>query len=116
MAGERVLCISYDPTLSRMRELILEQAGYTVHSVVGNKAGMLAAETYSFDIFIVGNAAERKVRQEMTSWLKGHFPSTPVIALKRSEYESPIEDADCATATVDPAAWLNTVNDCITPR
>ena len=113
MAGERVLCISYDPTLSRIRELILERAGYTVHSVVGNQAGMLAAQTTRCDIFMVGNTAEREVREEMAGWLKRRFPTTPVIALKRWEYESPIPGADCVTATVDPAEWLKIVCDCL---
>jgi hypothetical protein len=113
MAGERVLCISYDRTLGKIRELILEQAGYTVRSVVGNQAGMLAAETDCFDIFIVGNTARREVREQMAGWLKQRFPSTPVIALKRWEYESPITEADCVTATVDPAEWLKIVCECL---
>ncbi|HZR29646.1 MAG TPA: hypothetical protein VFA71_12785 [Terriglobales bacterium] len=113
MAGDRVLSIAYDPTLSKIRELILERAGYQVHSVIGNEAGILAAQKHNFDLFILGNTAEYAVRQEMANFLKSYSQQTPLIALKRFEYEAPIEGADCASATMDPSLWLKTVSDCL---
>jgi len=49
MSIGRVLSIAYDPTLAKIRDLILRNAGYEVRSVIASQAGMAAADEEPFE-------------------------------------------------------------------
>ncbi len=103
-----VLQIGYYPTLLQTRQLMLEQNGYQVTSVLGNEQGMAVAPSQRFDVIVIGFSDTHAMRSGMVRWLKQHLPETPVVALLANTSET-FTDADCATLSEDPAVWLATV-------
>jgi hypothetical protein len=68
--AQKILSIAYDPILGKTRHMILEKAGYSARSVLGNDAGMRAAKGGKFAMFMVGYAAPGAERMKMIRWLK----------------------------------------------
>lgn len=108
-----ILSISYDQTLLRTRELLLEQMGHRVASAEG------FAEAYrfcsghheNFDLIVLGHSIPHEDKRAMISQCV-HSCSCPVLALLRSN-EPPVEEATRSVATSDPRAFLDVVQELI---
>lgn len=110
----QILSIAYDPDLGETRRMLLKEAGYSVHSVVGNDAGMKAAERANFRMFIVGHDAPELQRMKMVHWLKKNHPKIPVLALQASAFcGKEFGEANCVASVEDPDEWLQAVAQCV---
>src|SRR5579884_430156 len=90
----RILQVAYDPSLCKVRELILQKVGFDASSVVGNAAAQeLLNRDSHFDLVVVAWSAPLKVRREIVVWIKQRF-GLRVVAL-RSVTEPLIPEADC---------------------
>ena len=61
---------------------LMRAHGYEVVSVIGNEAAQFVFDlSQSWNLFIVGDTAQRELREEMAAWLKARFPTIPILAL-----------------------------------
>jgi len=94
----RIFSISYDATLLRTRELLLEQMGHSVLSAEGfAQAFKLCNQGSGFDLMILGHSIPHEDKREIIR----HCDQTcrcPVLALTRVNEQSVPE----AARSVDP--------------
>lgn len=102
-----ILQVAYYPALLETRTLILESAGYHVTSVLGNREAMeLDREVVAtVSLIVVGFSASHGVRMAMVQWFKEQYPKIPVVVLLLHEWEK-FPEADAATLSEDPKAWM----------
>jgi len=61
---------------------LLRARGYDVVTVTGNEAAKLVLDlSPSWNLFIVGDAAQKEVGDERVVWLKSKFPGVSILAL-----------------------------------
>ena len=96
----------------KLRELLLQDAGYNVVSVLGSEAGRKAARAGEFDVFLVGHAAPLSERKALIEWLRGNWPKVPIVALRHTLHEH-IPEADCVANVDEPEEWLKAIKDCL---
>jgi DNA-binding response OmpR family regulator len=89
----RILSVSYDETLMRMRHLILQNAGYSVVSVHGYGAAMEHCKQGGFDLFVLGHSIPHQEKRKMVDAFRKLCPA-PVISLTRAWTESRVDNAD----------------------
>lgn len=107
-----ILQIAYDEALSEIRRIILEKNGYTVVSSLGNDEGVARARSARFDVIVIGFSQQRRVRQEVVRQLRQIVPNVPIVVLLAHEFEK-FPEADFATLSEDPDAWLAAVASCV---
>ena len=78
----RILSISYDPSLLRTRQLMLEMAGYDVVSAEGF-ADALEHCTGRFDLVIVGHSIPQKDKRAIVAELHQRGCDAPLLSLLR---------------------------------
>lgn len=88
--GKRVLSLSYDVALLESRQMLLEDQGYSVTSVVGLDAAVDACKHGKFDLVILGHSIPAEHKRRMLEQLRA-VCKTPVLALQRSgeSYQTP---------------------------
>lgn len=105
-----VLSISYDATLLRTRELLLEQAGFQVASAEGfTEAFRLCADHTKFDLIVLGHSIPHEDKRAMIRHC-AQSCSCPVLALLRSN-EAPVAEATRSVPADDPSAFLAAVEE-----
>lgn len=108
----RVFQVAYNQQLLRVREMILQQKGFTVHSVIGNSEAcrLLGEEAFGdsrFDCFIIGWSGSYEEKKSITEWIKQKWPTIPVVAIHDQFVRIPKADI---TATHDtPEEWIRAV-------
>ena len=93
----RILSVSYDVTLLRTRQMLLERAGYSVISVSGLKEALEKCRSEVCDLVILGHSIPRSDKEQIISALREHCPA-PVLALLRP-WEAPLQEA---VESIDP--------------
>ena len=93
----RILSVSYDTTLLRTRQMLLERAGYEVVSIPDLTVALEKCRSSAYDLVIMGHSIPRSDKQEIIRALREHCPA-PVLALLRAG-ESPLKEA---TESIDP--------------
>lgn len=105
-----ILQVAYyrDPLVTRAR--MLESCGHHVTSVLGNDEAfrLAAAVIAASDLILIDFAAPYSVRATIIHWLKQHYPSIPIVALRLQDSES-FPEADAGTVSDDPEVWLAAV-------
>lgn len=91
MAG-RILSISKDPSLLGMRHVLLKEAGYTVVSAIGLRAGLIHCSAAKFELVILGHSIPRQEKLDLLREIR-NLCSTPVLSLYRAD-EGPIPGVD----------------------
>jgi DNA-binding response OmpR family regulator len=89
----RILSVSHDRLLLRMRQLLLEREGYEVVSAQGLSASLEACKEGGFDLLVLGHSLEHTEKQQIVD----AFCSTsdaPVISLRRNTGEQPVRGAE----------------------
>jgi DNA-binding response OmpR family regulator len=80
----RILSISYDETLLRTRQLLLETAGHEVSSAFGYKEALDSSATAVYDVAIIGHSIPKKDKLGIIQTYRGGNPDGIVIALTRA--------------------------------
>ena len=91
MAG-RILSISYDESLLRTRQWILEREGYEVTSALGFLDAQAQCRTGGFDLVIIGHSLPQKDKAELLRLAKRGC-ARRVLSLRRPG-QQPVEGAD----------------------
>ena len=107
----RILSVSYDNSLVRSREMLLEHEGYNVVSSVGFTASIAHCKEDGFDLFILGHSIPHSDRQQLIDTFRKHCPA-PIIALRRNAGDEPVRGADYHIEP-DPETLLGLVSDII---
>jgi len=82
----QIISVSYDETLLRTRQLLLEAAGHKVTSALGfHEAHERCA--HSFDLAIIGHSIPKKDKLDMVACFRQANPNGIVIALTRAGEE-----------------------------
>ena len=94
----RILSISYDPSLLETRHRLLEKAGYEVVSAVSfdNAIEKCRGE---FDLVIMGHSIPQREKRALVEQLHNHGCDAPLLSLLRIG-EEPIAEA---TRGIDPS-------------
>jgi CheY-like chemotaxis protein len=110
-----ILSVSYDGTLLKTRQLILESAGYAVKSVRTLKHALaLCKSSTQFDLLIVGHSIPQPEKQELMEAFRVKRPAVPVVALKKGGEET-VRGADLWIEP-RPTVLLTTVAKLTSPR
>ena len=96
----RIFSISYDPTLLRTRELLLQQMGHSVTSAEGFAQAFELCDRASgiFDLMILGHSIPQSDKRAIVRRC-GETCRCPVLALTRVN-EEPLQEA---ARSVDPS-------------
>ncbi len=104
-----VLQIAYYPSLLHTRQIMMENDGHLVTSVLGNTECKTLATAKAFDVVLIGFSGKLEQRREIIRWLKDVNPQLPIVALSTQSEELP--QADYAMPSDDPKRWLAAVRD-----
>jgi CheY-like chemotaxis protein len=69
-----VLCTGIDPILMETRQLILEQAGHQVVSVVDERELEKACGEHRFDVVIIGQSLSPRMKPVSLKLVREHCP------------------------------------------
>jgi DNA-binding response OmpR family regulator len=88
----RILSVSYDNLLLRMRQMILENAGYIVVSAHGLENSLAQCKQGDFDLFILGHSIPDEDKRKMVEAFQSECPA-PIISLTRGSSEQRVDGA-----------------------
>ena len=89
----RILSVSYDELLLRMRHLLLEREGYQVVSSRGFTESLHHCRRGGFDLFVLGHSIPHSDKQELVETFR-IVSRAPVISLRRNAAEELVKGAD----------------------
>ena len=105
---KRILSLSYDVALLDSRQMLLEQHGYEVRSVIGLASALEACQERAYDLVIIGHSIPLAHKRKMLEQLRA-VCDTPVLALQRTGER--LQDADYFFSPVEgPRAFLDAVD------
>jgi hypothetical protein len=104
----QVLSISYDESLARTRELILDAAGIDVHTALDIQKAMWLFGKNRFDLVILGHSIPLNERQLIAERLRS-VSSTPILAISRAGERSTVPAEHHVNASDGPRRLLNVV-------
>jgi DNA-binding NtrC family response regulator len=112
----RILSVSYDESLLKTRQLILEQSGYEVTSALGFTDAMKqCTEGGTFDMFVLGHSIPIRDKQALVQAFRCRCRSA-VVALKRPGEDLAATGADFQADPGDPAGMLALISQIIQAR
>jgi DNA-binding response OmpR family regulator len=89
----RILSVSYDDLLLRMRQMILQNEGYVVVSAHGLENGLRQCNEGGFDVFILGHSIPDQDKRKMVEAFQSERPA-PIISLTRGASEQRVDGAN----------------------
>ncbi len=104
----RILSITYDETLLKTREMILESAGHRVTSALGLNDGREACGKVGFDLFILGHSIPEADKVELVACFRAANPEAQVIALTRAG-EPRLKEVDTYLNPGDPEELIRAI-------
>lgn len=112
----RILSVSYDESLLKTRQLMLEQCGYQVVSALGFTDSLkYCTEGGAFDLFVLGHSIPVKDKLALVQAFRAHGGRV-VVALKRVGEDLASTGADFQAEPSDPAGMLNLISRIIQAR
>jgi DNA-binding response OmpR family regulator len=110
-AKTRILSVSYDELLLRMRQMILENAGYTVVSALGFEKSLEECKKAGFDLFILGHSIPHNEKCKMVEAFR-EVCAGVIISLQRGASEQRVVTADFHVDS-DPEPLLNLIHEIV---
>src|SRR5689334_5938113 len=100
----RILSVSYDPSLLKTRQLILEQQGHQVVSALGFTEAMRQCQSSDgFNLFILGHSIPHADKEALIAAFRVRCPA-PVVALSNAS-EHHVTSADFEVEPEPSAMW-----------
>lgn len=90
----RILSVSYDELLLRMRHLLLEHEGYGVVSSSGFTESLQFCNRGGFDLFVLGHSIPHSDKQQLVETFRSVNRTAGVISLRRNPAEQLVLGAD----------------------
>src|SRR5215472_1432118 len=109
----RILSISYDESLLSTRQMILEDAGFEVVSVLGFVAALEQCAQGRFDLVIVGHSIPPADQQTLLEAVRNNCDA-PVLSLRKPT-ETALLGADYSIDSFEPQNALAAVRQMLTP-
>jgi DNA-binding NarL/FixJ family response regulator len=100
---KRVLYICYDPDVLVARELLLQQMGYRVCTVLGHDGLMARDDIYLFDFAVIGDEGSEADQCRAAHVLHDAEPRPSIIALCRDARD--VAGTDYCVSSRDADAW-----------
>jgi len=110
----RILSVSYDQTLLRMRQMLFENQGYEVVSSDGLTSSLEHSKQGGFDLLVLGHSVPDEEKQTVVQAFR-KVCSAPIISLRRTAGEAKVDGADYHIEP-DPEPLLKLVADVIRKR
>src|SRR5438067_4951662 len=105
----RILNISYEPSLARTRQALLENAGFTVTTVLSEEEAVAEAKRCEYDLAIVGHSIPRGDKERIVKEIA--VCDSHILSLRRHG-DLPVAEADYSMEAIEgPTALLNTVRE-----
>ena len=112
----RILSVSYDESLLKTRQLMLEECGYEVISALGFTDSLKQCEEGGpFDLFVLGHSIPVRDKLALVEAFRAKCRAV-VVALKRSGEDLAATGADFQADPGDPAAILDLISKVIRAR
>src|SRR5581483_497109 len=89
----RILSVSYDESLLRTRQILLQREGYDVVSTRGFTESLKRCQEGGFDIFILGHSIPVSDKEHLIQAFHEKSPG-PVVSLRRSIGEQKLDGAE----------------------
>lgn len=103
---KRIICISWNDSLSKTRELLLQSAGFPVLSGVHEHQARVVCRQQA-DLMILGHSVPARDKRWLIECFRQHS-SSPVLSLLKSG-ETKLPEATFGVEADDPAEVLRTV-------
>jgi len=110
----RILSVSFDKSLLRTRQMMLEYKGYTVVSSATIQESIEHCREGKFDIFVIGHSIPSVDKQRLVDSFR-HYCSAPIIALRSHAGEELDAHADYHIEP-DPEALLDLIAEILRGR
>lgn len=81
MAREIILHVGYDPALTELRQQVLERAGYSVVTLLGNDAACSGAKAANPDAIVIGSGGDYHERLDVAAWFHDNMPGVPLLVM-----------------------------------
>jgi CheY-like chemotaxis protein len=109
MAKKKILCISYDESLLRTRQMLLERARFAVTPVIGfTEAIERCKAEKKFDLVLMGHSMPQTDKAALIAIIKKHCPA-PLMSI-RKHGEQPLPEAEFSLdSQADPAVFIEEV-------
>jgi DNA-binding NtrC family response regulator len=107
----RILSVSYDQMLLRMRHMILEHEGYAVVSAHGFTSALELCEQGGFDVFVLGHSIPDHEKRKMMQAFR-QVCSAPIISLRLGWSDHAVDDAEFRIVP-DPEVLLETLKNIV---
>jgi len=107
-----ILCISWDSTLARTRELLLRGYGYRVTSARGEDEALEKC-CGKADLLLLGHSVPRTEKQKILDCFR-KSNSSPALSLL-TPGQNPLPDVEYAVEYLDPAQLMETIGRIIPP-
>ena len=101
-----VLCVSWNPSLARTRQMLLTQAGYSVLSALGEEEAALRCRDEA-DLLVLGHSVPRDKKQEVIKCFRKHSQA-PILSLLRPGQDK-LPEADFAVEAFNPVEFVQAV-------
>ena len=105
----RILSVSYDELLLRMRHMILENEGYAVVSTHGFDQSLEQSRRGGFDLFVLGHSIPNQDKRQLVETFRREC-AAPIISLTRGASEQRVDGADFHIDP-DPEPLLNLISE-----
>lgn len=89
-----VLCTGVQPALTQTRKIILENAGHTVVTAQTESEIVAACREFKFDVTVIGQASQAKLKRDWVRLVRQHCPSVRVIEVYMTSAGMALPDAD----------------------
>jgi DNA-binding response OmpR family regulator len=89
----RILSVSYDQSLLRTRQLLLEAQSYDVVSCASFEESLELSRQHNFDLFVLGHSIPTADKQRLIDNFR-RYCAAPVISLRRYAGDEFISGAD----------------------
>lgn len=109
----RIVSVSYDETLLRTRQLLLEREGHEVTSALGYHDAMLVCASPA-DLFIIGHSIPKNDKQDLIACCRKANPSAKVVALTRAN-EDRLKEVDAYISPGDPEELMRAIDLILNP-
>jgi CheY-like chemotaxis protein len=109
----RILSVSYDELLLRMRHLLLEREGYSVVSSSSFTESLQHCKRGAFDLFVLGHSIPHSDKQQLVESFRA-VSGAPVISLRRNPAEELVKGADYHIEP-DPDPLLQLITNLLQP-
>ena len=106
-----VLCTGVDPTVMKTQQLMLEQAGHQVISVLTEKDLEKACIENRFDVAVIGHGMSSKAKPRVSALVRQHCPDVAILELHAQYADRTLADADAWLAMpFGPPEFVDAVN------